>query len=59
MPTVKPAPKPTFRQTTLTDVVRRAEGPMAYARRKRYVEYEFGGGRGKPRKFWGNTDGTR
>lgn len=59
MPTVKPTPKPAHREYTISDLVRRAEGAREYARRHRYVEYEFGGGKAPMRKFWGNTDGTR
>jgi hypothetical protein len=52
MPTVKPTPKPVYRQTTLRDVVRRAEGPDKYPHRNTYVAYEFGGGPGRPvRRF--------
>lgn len=59
MPYVKPAPKPVYRETDIATLVRRAEGPVEHAKRKRYVEYEFGSGRGKGRRFYGNTDGTR
>ena len=50
---VKPAPRVVIKTTTWADMVRFAEGPVEHSRRKRYVAYRFGGGRGPTRQFWG------
>lgn len=50
--TVKPTPRVVIKTTTWADMVKFAEGPVEYARRKRYVSYRFGGGRGPTRQFW-------
>lgn len=54
--TVRAVPTPETRSTTFADLVRQAEGPVAYAKRDRYVAYEFGGAAGRKRQFW---DGPR